>query len=1092
MLNSNYQLSFGVELEFIFVFHEKLLIGQLRIDAGQRPFTKSNGAWLDEATVLQHQAHIQKDLPDWVREELRQGAPHYAFHNPYYPSWGLSEQRGQTALDSRPFTGNRIEGVRMTSTDENTSVRTYDLEPIKIAKEALLSNGAYDMWRAEGHPSHDTRLRIVARSGEGQYKPFLKFKYWHVTSDYSLSGLSQEELAAYLEKYKVCSGRDGSGASPFSNGLAMNSITNLYRPASESASSQSQGDPVLGGDILSALDNYLNTMEQDLNPHQPGSSNTPTWSVDVQDGSVSGKRKPGPITDKPLSKRTRLSASPELDKKQTGLPDVNDWDTYGVELVSSVLRPVPQDFETITRFCNLLKGERCHNHGATINDTCGLHVHLKPDGDGNDFDLNTMQHLAYIIAIYEREIDELHPFHRRTYAPRGATSYDFQSNTQKLQDYDGFLFERFTEIQNRIGRTQDMSELQRLMGKGKGYVVNFSNLLRNDPATDGPRTIEFRQHEGVLRGEMVEWWVKFCIGLLRLANHAATQLDADGIPIGDFHQQCQIYPFQEFDNRLSVWDLFDLIDFSEEGRRYFQRRAAYFADYTGNRDHTASLHSSDYGYKGPQRYRTPDPPSHSNLTSVSLGGSGNSKNSSLMKQIVTRVHRYLQDTQPSHNRDLAAIIARHSVAQLQADADKIAADTAVAATATADRFAADKIAAEEAVRQCETAAATARAAAERLVAERFVADRLAADNQTAGTARFRTAQRDLDKAQETLTAAAVALEHGLVAKKNPFPHPDSPSPFNPLPHSTTTYGLPPHDSNPFRSRDDTPPQIQPWIPINSPQGEKILRENNLPGLTGSPYEKTKPKPARTPRRNFINPGLRPKQPRRPRPSKSSSTTPSTPSPLRGVINASPPAATLPLPSSSNPFDPANPSLPTVPNPFTPPNPGVPAAPPSSPFSPFAPSILPSYSPPGLTPLFHQQQPPVVTPTPAGRTSGRGTVGAMASASAPAAKPAPPKPPKAEKPQRPQARQPMPAPPTPSAVTFQVDGKTVLQCSGTGPASGAPTVTSGPGYALTTTVLGTGGLVASMTVGGAAAGPSGAPFVPTLADVAEEVEEGFGG
>ncbi|MCJ1287956.1 hypothetical protein MMC26_007309 [Xylographa opegraphella] len=660
MLNTNYQLNFGVELESIFVFHEKLLIGQLRIDSGRRPFTKTNGAALDTPTVLGHQASIRKDLSDDVRAELRQGSRHYHLRHPYYTSWGLSTPRKQSASDVRPFIENRSEGMRMARERDHTIVRTYDLEPVRIAREVLLSDGAYDMWRASEHPSSSTGLQITVRSGESQYKPVLEFRDWHVTSDYSLSGLERDELAAYLEEYKVCSLRDGVGASPFSNGLSMNYITNLYRPASESASSPSQGDQVSGTDILSALDHYLTTIEQDLTPKQPRPNNTSSSSVIAQDGSVIGKRKAGPITHEPLSKRTRLSASPVLGEKQTGLPDVNAWDSFGVELVSSVLKPVAEDFETIARFCNLLKGERCHDHGATINDTCGLHVHLKPMGYGNEFDLNTVKHLAYLIAVYEKEIDTLHPFHRRTDAPHGATLYDFKSNTQKLR-YDNFIHADFKLVQELISEKESLDELVWLMGEDKGYVVNFSNLLRNDAATDGPRTIEFRQHEGVLRGEMVEWWVKFCVGLLQLANHAATQVNTDGTPIGDFHKQCEIYPFSESNDCISVWDLFDLMDFPNEGRRYFQRRAAYFTHYKRNGHPTPEPDSPDYGYRGPQRYQTPDRPSYSDLTTLSYGDSGNSKTSSLARQIVARVNQHLDNIQSSYSPDdLVTISAHHS------------------------------------------------------------------------------------------------------------------------------------------------------------------------------------------------------------------------------------------------------------------------------------------------------------------------------------------------------------------------------------------------------------------------------------------------
>ena len=448
------------------------------------------------------------------------------------------------------------------------------------------------------------------------------------------------------------------------------------------------------------------------------------------------------------------------------------------------------------RYADSFKSEHWHDHGATINDTCGLHVHLKPNGDDNDFDLNTVQHLAYIVATYEREIDKLHPFHRRTCAPRGASDNDLQPNTEKFRDDDGILFDDFKEYQTLITETRNMHDLQRLMGRGKGYVVNFSNLLRRRPATDGPRTIEFRQHEGVLRGEMVEWWVKFCIGLLQLANHAATQMDVDRNPIRDFHQQCKIYPFQEPDEQLSVWDLFDLMDFPKEGRRYFQRRAAYFAGYPRNRNLTASPHSSDYGYMAPRRYRTPDPPSQSDLSSPSPRGSGDPGASGLVGQIITSVNQYLQNTQPSQNvqstqpsrkPELAAIIARHSAAETQKAADQVAAEL------------------QPAVNQ-------------------VVADAVAISSASDPMA--------------TRTAGPEIVGRGKVTH-HPILHPNRPSLFSPRPQTSTTYPLSSTPNLCLHPRDDIAPPIQPWIPVNSPEGEKVLQENHLRGLTESPYREHK-------------------------------------------------------------------------------------------------------------------------------------------------------------------------------------------------------------------------------------------------------------
>lgn len=218
------------------------------------------------------------------------------------------------------------------------------------------------------------------------------------------------------------------------------------------------------------------------------------------------------------------------------------------------------------------------HHGATVNDTCGFHVHLKPDHD--DFDLPTLKHLAYIIVMYEQQIDSLQPSYRRAVgAIEGSGGrYDFRSNTSNFVDRSSGQRYSLAIVRGMISAVQNVRSLDILMGPGKRFVVNFENLRRENK--NEPRTLEFRQHEGVLRGEMVEMWVYFCIALLRIANHAGTQQTDDELnPINDFNAQCQIYPFSEWSSSMSVWDLFDLMEIENTGalRTYFQRRSAYFA-----------------------------------------------------------------------------------------------------------------------------------------------------------------------------------------------------------------------------------------------------------------------------------------------------------------------------------------------------------------------------------------------------------------------------------------------------------------------------------------------------------------------------------
>lgn len=143
------------------------------------------------------------------------------------------------------------------------------------------------------------------------------------------------------------------------------------------------------------------------------------------------------------------------------------------------------------------------------------------------------------------------------------------------------------------------------MGDRKGLVVNFRNLGRQGSGS-GPRTLEFRQHEGVLRGDMVKHWVLFCMGLVRLANYMAHNLrTADGNrvgrPVTNFEEQCGQYPYNSDENdTMSVWDLFDMIKLPRDTWNYFMRRAAYNAGDPWNRGESVNPTLSGYSDDSPQ------------------------------------------------------------------------------------------------------------------------------------------------------------------------------------------------------------------------------------------------------------------------------------------------------------------------------------------------------------------------------------------------------------------------------------------------------------------------------------------------------------
>ncbi|MCJ1246792.1 hypothetical protein MMC30_004001 [Trapelia coarctata] len=280
---------------------------------------------------------------------------------------------------------------------------------------------------------------------------------------------------------------------------------------------------------------------------------------------------------------------------------VNEWDSHGMELVSRVLTPSDASFREIQILCNRLKGNDCSHHGATASPKAGLHVHLKcADGD---IDLLTLQHLLYILVMYERHINTLHPPHRRPNSSSDTAINELASNTDnflKYFDESGPEEPGLTakELRRRdlslkdiraviFARGMDVEGVVALAGGEESQIVNFTWLSRDHPPDAGkrPRTLEFRQHESVLRGDMIQHWVAFCSGLLRLANYMAW----GNVPAGKSralfrgNRKGEGYWVEEWSDSMSVWDLMEQMELDSYAVTYFMRRAAYFEGFYGGK-----------------------------------------------------------------------------------------------------------------------------------------------------------------------------------------------------------------------------------------------------------------------------------------------------------------------------------------------------------------------------------------------------------------------------------------------------------------------------------------------------------------------------
>ena len=224
MLNQAYDLTFGVELEFVFVFHEKLILGQFKKDwphasaGGGVPLHK--GQLLEGGELNKWRDTILQKNPSYnARRSLRQGPSKYVNDRQFYDSWAVKVHtpwRGWKAHNERlnPL----ADGVhvctpkgrpvgpldeRLFSSPERP-LRTYYTEPLEVAKEVLRTEGIFPYWSGNGG------WEVDLHDGIGRRKPLQGFEKWHLINDYSLSALERRsQLEGYLRRYKSCEERDG-------------------------------------------------------------------------------------------------------------------------------------------------------------------------------------------------------------------------------------------------------------------------------------------------------------------------------------------------------------------------------------------------------------------------------------------------------------------------------------------------------------------------------------------------------------------------------------------------------------------------------------------------------------------------------------------------------------------------------------------------------------------------------------------------------------------------------------------------------------------------------------------------------------------
>ena len=147
------------------------------------------------------------------------------------------------------------------------------------------------------------------------------------------------------------------------------------------------------------------------------------------------------------------------------------------------------------------------------NESCGSHVHVKPDSQ--EYDMDDLRSIAYAVVVYEKHVLEFLPQERRN-------NYYCQPNTEvspRLRRifWRGRSKTSYNDLRNQIYAINTPDELCTFMqGDQEGnrrVLWNFSNVKSNGRIG----TVEFRGGPVLHTARSTIHWILFAVGFILLA-----------------------------------------------------------------------------------------------------------------------------------------------------------------------------------------------------------------------------------------------------------------------------------------------------------------------------------------------------------------------------------------------------------------------------------------------------------------------------------------------------------------------------------------------------------------------------------------------
>lgn len=201
------------------------------------------------------------------------------------------------------------------------------------------------------------------------------------------------------------------------------------------------------------------------------------------------------------------------------------------EVVSPVLRGA-EGLRQVRKVCNALQ-----KFGATVNKSCGLHVHVGAEG----LSFSQISNIYFRYAQHETTIDRFVSPERRLNKNRYSRSIrnsadkgqivrhlrDCIANTRQERDLQTFrtlllAVDKASTFQQAFNSLPDKSKENFLSSRSRNdrcYKVNLEAL-------DHHGTIEFRHHQGSIDPTVVSNWIRFIVNFVNTSvRHSKVELD---------------------------------------------------------------------------------------------------------------------------------------------------------------------------------------------------------------------------------------------------------------------------------------------------------------------------------------------------------------------------------------------------------------------------------------------------------------------------------------------------------------------------------------------------------------------------------------